>query len=95
MMGRSNPNWETGLMYFFYLSGWLMLALGAAGRVGALAVLFALGLQQRYAPLLAHEFLLVACVSGLFFVGTGAFSLWTPENRIIERRLGEIAGQEL
>jgi CDP-diacylglycerol--glycerol-3-phosphate 3-phosphatidyltransferase len=76
-------------IYFFYLAGLLMLALGAAGRVGALAALFAIGLQQPFAGLSFSDLGVVLSGSALFFLGTGPFSIWTPENGIIERRLGE------
>jgi hypothetical protein len=29
------------------------------------------------------------CASGIFFLGSGVFSIWQPEDRLIERRLGE------
>jgi CDP-diacylglycerol--glycerol-3-phosphate 3-phosphatidyltransferase len=76
-------------IYAFYLAGGLMLALGAAGRVGALAALFAIGLQQAVTGLSFPDWGVIVSGSALFFLGTGPFSVWTPENRIIERRLGE------
>jgi CDP-diacylglycerol---glycerol-3-phosphate 3-phosphatidyltransferase len=82
------------------LAGWLLivllqiaggagLALGAAGRVSALAVLISVGLIGRFASPGLTEFLLIICASALFFLGTGVYSLWKPEDRLIYKRLGE------
>jgi CDP-diacylglycerol--glycerol-3-phosphate 3-phosphatidyltransferase len=69
--------------------GMFLLALGAAGRLAALSVLVAAGLrlsQAGFTPLLLMVFLVSIA---LFYLGTGALSLWTPEDRLIYRRLGE------
>lgn len=67
----------------------LALALGVAVRSFSLAGLFLLGLVQLYVPLdLAHRILIYVYIS-LVFLGSGAYSLWRPEDRLIERRVGE------
>ncbi len=69
--------------------GALLIALGAAGRLGALALLFGIGLQLRQAPLAAEFILLIVGATALFFFGTGTYSTWRPEDRLIYTRLGE------
>jgi CDP-diacylglycerol--glycerol-3-phosphate 3-phosphatidyltransferase len=76
----------------FGLLGIGLLSLGAAGRLGALAVLFSAGFHQRMAGLDPVDLLLIAGGSGLFFLGTGPLSLWKPEDRLIRKRLGENPG---
>lgn len=70
--------------------GALLIALGAAGRLGALALLFGVGLQLRQAPLAVEFILLIVGATALFFFGTGAYSTWRPEERLIHTRLGEV-----
>jgi CDP-diacylglycerol--glycerol-3-phosphate 3-phosphatidyltransferase len=76
----------------FGLFGMVLLSLGAAGRLGALAVLFSAGFHQRLAGLDSVDLLLIAGGTGLFFLGTGPLSLWKPEDRLIRKRLGENPG---
>ena len=66
-----------------------LLALGAAGRAGAILGLLLLGFQQSLAPLTAAQLTLLVIYTALLYLGTGPFSLWTPEDRLIYRRLGE------
>lgn len=71
----------------------LLVLLGAAGRVSAIAGLVLLGLQQAAAgPTLVQE-LLILVYTGLLFLGTGPLSLWKPEEMLIYRRLGERRSQ--
>jgi CDP-diacylglycerol--glycerol-3-phosphate 3-phosphatidyltransferase len=63
----------------------LSVALGLAGRLNAILGLMLLGLNQLYRPLAPTQFALLAAYTGLLFIGTGAFSLWTPEDRLIYR----------
>lgn len=64
----------------------LMLILGALGRLGAIFSLISTGLL--FAPQADHIFLFVAGTT-LLFTGTGAFSLWSPEEWLIYNRAGE------
>ncbi|HJW89852.1 MAG TPA: CDP-alcohol phosphatidyltransferase family protein [Anaerolineales bacterium] len=73
----------------FQLLGLVLIAFGAAGRLGALAVLFAAGFHQHLAGLDLVDLLLITGGTCLFFLGTGPLSLWKPEDRIIQKRLGE------
>jgi len=64
---------------------------GSAGRVIAVAMMLFSGfyLRTNAGDLLSWCILLVSL--GLFFGGTGRFSLWTPENWLIYRIAGEKA----
>jgi hypothetical protein len=70
--------------------GTLMIALGAAGRIAALIILFSVGMYVNNFGLNITEALIVVCAAALLYLGTGPFSLWNPEQRIITRRLGEL-----
>ncbi len=66
-----------------------LILLGAAGRVAAIAGMLLLGFGQLLAsPWTIHTGLLAAYL-GVLFLGTGPFSLWTPEENLIHRRAGE------
>jgi len=76
-----------GPMILAGLSGFL-LAIGAAGRLAALIVLLAAGIQIGSAALEVLDVLLIAAAIGLFHTGTGPWSLWVPERRLLAKRLG-------
>lgn len=76
-------------MMIFGVLGVILMALGAAGRVAALAVLFSLGILQSYAPLGNVEILLIIGATAVFFLGSGIYSIWTPEKLLISKRIGE------
>jgi CDP-diacylglycerol--glycerol-3-phosphate 3-phosphatidyltransferase len=67
----------------------VLLGLGAAGRVAALAVLFSLGLYLQVSGMTPVILATAVGAAGLFFLGTGPFSLWAPETALIRKRLGE------
>jgi uncharacterized membrane protein YphA (DoxX/SURF4 family) len=67
----------------------LCLILGIAGRVMAIAALVILGLHQAAAPLDWVQYALIILHTNLLFLGTGAFSLWPVEDRLIYRRIGD------
>ncbi len=77
------------MMIFFGFLGGILLVLGAAGRVAALAVLFSLSILLRFTPLGIVEILLIVGASAVFYLGTGAYSVWTPEKQLISKRIGE------
>ena len=60
------------------------------GRAAALLVLFGLGMYLEIFQLGLFEILLVFAAIGLFYLGTGPYSLWIPERKIITHRLGEL-----
>jgi hypothetical protein len=67
----------------------VLLLLGAAGRVAAIAGLAALGFQQMAAPLTALPLALAWLYGAILYLGTGILSVWKPEDRLIYRRVGE------
>lgn len=87
--GNYLSSFGNALAIMLAVAGMILLAFGIAGRVAALAVLFSLGIYQHYSILTLTDFLAIVAACGLFFSGTGAFSLWTPEKRIIAKRIGE------
>lgn len=70
--------------------GTMMIAVGAAGRIAALIVLFGVGMYINNFGLNLTEALLVVGASGLLYLGTGPYSLWNPEQKLIAQRLGEL-----
>jgi CDP-diacylglycerol---glycerol-3-phosphate 3-phosphatidyltransferase len=65
------------------------LGLGVAGRVAALAVLLASGFGLQFAPLEWGYWFLLFSSAVLFMTGTGRYSLWKPEEWLIDNRAGE------
>jgi CDP-diacylglycerol--glycerol-3-phosphate 3-phosphatidyltransferase len=85
-MAASPVLWLVGMLGVGVI---LMVTLGVAGRVAALAALISTGVLQNYAPLDLGHILLLVSATALFFIGSGVFSIWEPERRIIQRRAGE------
>lgn len=67
----------------------LCLVLGIAGRVMAIAALVILGLHQVAFPLDWMQYGLIILQAVLLFLGTGAFSIWPIEDRLIYHRIGD------
>lgn len=67
----------------------LLLALGLLGRLAAFSILVFLGLLSGNQPLTGLYPALFVLATTLFFAGTGALSLWSPEEWIIYNRAGE------
>ncbi len=67
----------------------LCLILGIAGRVMAIAALVILGFYQTAAPLDTFQLGLIVVYTNLLFLGTGIFSLWSVEDRLIFHRVGD------
>lgn len=65
------------------------LLLGVAGRVVALAVVIMSALVLQIAPLDVRFWLILLTGTILFMTGTGRFSLWKPEEWLIDHRAGE------
>jgi CDP-diacylglycerol--glycerol-3-phosphate 3-phosphatidyltransferase len=68
------------------------LALGITGRLAALAVLLMAGFGLRADLLEARYWALLFLSVLLFMTGTGRYSLWTPEEWLIDHRAGEARG---
>ena len=65
------------------------LALGVSGRIAAILGLCLLGIQQLLASLTPVQIGLVLLYTAILYLGTGALSLWKPEDRLIFSRAGE------
>jgi CDP-diacylglycerol---glycerol-3-phosphate 3-phosphatidyltransferase len=95
LIWRAQQPGLTGAMAELYqlLHGLIILAIitGSAGRVFAVAAMLLSGfyLRTSAADGLAWGILLAGL--GIFFSGTGRFSLWTPEDWLIYRIAGEKA----
>ncbi len=66
------------------------VALGALGRLLSLLLIFPIGIDMVTRNLQWENGLALACATGLMLLGTGAFSLWQPEERFMARRAGEM-----
>jgi len=87
---RSNPISQADRTLAFLISLVLfMLTFGLLGRVAAFLGLMILGTIQMTTNLEYLQFLLGMGFTGLLILGTGPFSLWAPEDRLIFRRIGE------
>jgi CDP-diacylglycerol---glycerol-3-phosphate 3-phosphatidyltransferase len=64
------------------------LVLGAAGRVAAIAGLLLLGIHQIHVDLNFTQYLLIFVYVAILYVGTGKYSLWKPEERLIFNQAG-------
>jgi CDP-diacylglycerol--glycerol-3-phosphate 3-phosphatidyltransferase len=79
-------------LYWLQVVVVLALALGIAVRSFSLAGLFLLGLLQISTPLDLAQRILIYVYISLVFLGSGAYSFWRPEDRLIEHRIGEQPG---
>jgi CDP-diacylglycerol--glycerol-3-phosphate 3-phosphatidyltransferase len=88
---RGLPAAETSMILLGLLEALalVLLLLGAGGRVAAVLALLLLGVNQPFAGPTFGQIVLIVAYASILFMGTGAFSLWTPENRWIHRRAGE------
>jgi CDP-diacylglycerol--glycerol-3-phosphate 3-phosphatidyltransferase len=66
----------------------LLLALGAAGRIAALALLALTGLSITSGGLTPARTALMVGTIALMFTGSGALSLWQPEDAFLRWRAG-------
>jgi hypothetical protein len=67
----------------------LAVFVGAAGRVVTLILLLLAGLTLRIDPMEWRYWLILFVSTVLFFTGTGRYSLWKPEDWLIDHRAGE------
>jgi len=67
----------------------LMLALGILPRVASVMALVGLGLAQLLAPLTPMQIGLGVTYILILYVGSGAFSLWAPEDYLLQHAIGQ------
>jgi uncharacterized membrane protein len=79
-------NLDLTILNVLYSISGLMIISGVAGRMGALICLLATGGLIRIIPLDTFSSLLIIMTIWLWLFGTGLFSLWKPEERILYQR---------
>jgi CDP-diacylglycerol--glycerol-3-phosphate 3-phosphatidyltransferase len=67
-----------------------LILFGVTGRIAAVVGLILIGLSQQYTSLNPPQFILAAVYTILLFAGTGALSIWAPEDRAVFGRPGEV-----
>jgi len=81
-LGRSSFLWLEATVV-------LCLILGIAGRAMSIVALVILGIYQITAPLDTFQLGLMVLYTNLLFLGTGKFSIWPIEDRLIFHRVGD------
>jgi len=66
-----------------------LLVLGVSGRVSAILALLLTGANQIFASLTPYQMTLIVVYTAILFMGTGALSLWNPDERLFFQRAGE------
>ena len=69
--------------------GTVLVGAGFAGRLASLALILPIGFDIATRGLQWDNFLALVAVCGILLLGTGKFSLWRPEDLLLQRRLGE------
>ena len=67
----------------------LLLALGILPRAAGIAAVILVGVNQNLAPLSLDQYFLAVAYIWTIFAGTGAYSLWPMEDRLIFNRIGD------
>lgn len=84
-----SPRSTTVILCLMAATATTMLALGVAGRLAALVLLVTVCADILNAGFHLHNGLVLVGTIGIMLLGTGAFSLWQPEDTVLSRRLGE------
>jgi hypothetical protein len=69
--------------------GTILVFLGIAGRLAAIALFFPIGFDIATRGLLWPNGLALICALCITLFGSGRFALWQPEERLVTRRSGE------
>lgn len=88
------PGFSTFLlpMQAFLLLEFLVVALissGTAGRSASILGMLLVGFNQFFGDQALGYTFLLPVYAGILFMGTGPYSLWSPEDKLVYRRLGE------
>ena len=70
--------------------GTILVFLGIAGRLAAIALFFPIGFDIATRGLLWANALALICALCIALFGSGRFFLWQPEERLLTRRSGEL-----
>jgi hypothetical protein len=65
------------------------IAVGLAGRLASIALIVPLALGANADGLAPLRAIALGLTIGILILGTGAASLWKPEERLLRRRAGE------
>jgi len=68
--------------------GIIMVLLGFMGRFGAIVLLFPIGFDMATRGLVWFNTIALICALSIAMLGTGPFSLWRPEDSLINHRRG-------
>jgi CDP-diacylglycerol--glycerol-3-phosphate 3-phosphatidyltransferase len=85
-------HWQTPALHWLAsleIAATLLLALGIWPRTVAIGAVILVGVNPIYAPLTIDQLTLIVAYILLIFLGTGAFSLWPFEERLIYHRIGD------
>jgi len=66
-----------------------LLVVGVTPRVASILALCGLGFSQIFGPLTTSQIILAVAYTTILYIGSGAFSLWTPEDYLYRHRAGE------
>jgi CDP-diacylglycerol--glycerol-3-phosphate 3-phosphatidyltransferase len=87
--GVPAPRFVATAMVLLAVAATVLLALGVAGRLAALALLIAASANILATGLFLFNGFLMASAIALMLLGSGALSCWRPEDAILSRRAGE------
>lgn len=96
-------SWQAGAQMdsaLFAILGWLyglsvaMLVLGVLPRLASILALLGLGFSQMLAPLSLPQIVLAVAYTLILYIGSGAFSIWTPEDYLYRHYAGERRGPQ-
>jgi CDP-diacylglycerol--glycerol-3-phosphate 3-phosphatidyltransferase len=76
------------LQLFLFAACLLLVLTGTAARIAALGLMLFAGFALRVDPLDPWQWALLLLSMLVFWLGSGRFSLWQPENFILYRRIG-------
>ncbi|HLF90323.1 MAG TPA: hypothetical protein VI451_15350, partial [Anaerolineales bacterium] len=74
---------------YLEISVTFLLALGIWPRTAAIAAAGLMGINQVLSPLSINQFTLIVTYISMIFLGSGAYSLWPFEERLIYHRPGD------
>jgi CDP-diacylglycerol--glycerol-3-phosphate 3-phosphatidyltransferase len=66
-----------------------LIVFGIVARTSAILALCILGFYQMLASLAPVQIALAVAYTAILYLGSGAFSLWAPEDQLVYRRAGE------